>query len=76
MERIFYRVITPCAFSNLEFDTLDDAIHMKKLFSDTDSVEYKEYWKTQGDSCKIVKVTEIIEELYYTKYGNICAQGI
>ncbi len=63
--RIFYRIVTPSTFSNLHADTLEDA---QKKLSDwgecpNGTPENKEYWKKQQALCKIVKVTEITEEL-------------
>lgn len=67
-QRVFYRVMPDRSFSTMEAETLTTA---KKLLYDfgectgadaTD--ENRIFWSKQRDKCIIVKVTEIIEEIY------------
>lgn len=65
--RIFYRVITPSSFSNIDTGSLEEAIEAVKDFGDcpNGSFENKVYWRQQSELCKIVKVTEITEEIQF-----------
>ena len=64
MERVFYRLIKPSTFANLDFNTLDEAKNKLIEFGSTpENKEYYQYWQEKMKQCKIVKVTEIIEEI-------------
>lgn len=58
--RIFYRVVTPETFSNMDCATLSEAQKALAVFG-TGKGEYVEYWKEQAKKCLILKVTEITE---------------
>lgn len=62
-KKVFYRIITPQGFSNLEYPTLEKAEDRLQEFGCSPSKEHKKYWEQQRDLCKIVKVTEIMEEV-------------
>lgn len=60
----FYRVITPTYFSDLDAKDLDDAKKKLKDFGSTpENKEHYQYWQEKKKQCKIVKVTEILEEV-------------
>ena len=63
-KRTFYRVITPSSFSDLNANTLVEA---QKILNDFGKVretsEYYQYWQDQRAACRIVKVTEIEEDI-------------
>lgn len=65
MTKVFYRVIKPSTFANRDFETLEDAsqylIEIGEVHT-MGSLHY-EYWQEHKKQCKIVKVTEITEEL-------------
>ena len=63
MKKVFYRIITPPSFSNLELPKLEKAEDRLREFGCSASKEHKKYWEQQRELCKIVKVTEIIEEV-------------
>lgn len=58
MERTFYRIITPTGFTNIECETLDEANKKLLAFGGQST-----YWIDQMKQCKIVKVTEITEDV-------------
>ena len=64
MTRVFYRLLTPTTFANLDFSTLEEAeqglIEFGNVQKDS---EYYNYWQEKKKQCKIVKVTEITEHL-------------
>jgi len=62
-ERVFYRLITPSTFANLDFITLEMAQSGKVDFGSTPDNRYYQYWQDRMKECKIVKVTEITEEI-------------
>lgn len=63
MTKVFYRVIKPSTFANRDFETLEDASqYLIEIGEVYDSLHY-EYWQEHKKQCKIVKVTEITEEL-------------
>lgn len=63
--KTFYRVIKPGSFSSANFSTLDQAKKEYQRFGECPrgSEKSKHYWKEQQGLCKIVKVTEITEEV-------------
>ncbi len=63
MKREFYRIITPSTFSNLDFETLEEAKKDLIRFGSDPSNEYYEIWQEKMRECKIVRVTEILEEV-------------
>ena len=63
----FYRIITPNYFSDLDAKDLDDAKKKLKDFGSTpENKEYYEYCQERMSQCRIVKVTEIVEDV------NVC----
>jgi len=67
MKREFYRIVTPGTFSNENFETLEEAKSGLLDFGSTpENKEYYQYWQERMKQCKIVKVTEIVEEV------NVC----
>lgn len=66
MKKEFYRIITPSTFSNLNFKTLEEAKEGLLEFGSEPSNEYYANWQKRMKQCKIVKVTEIVEEV------NVC----
>lgn len=70
--RIFYRAITPDTFSDLESVSFKGAKEILEDFG-TSEGEYKEVWAERRKRCKIVKVTEIIEEITVVEVGSLVA---
>jgi hypothetical protein len=63
----YYRVITPDCFSDFNAKDLDEAKKKLKDFGSTpENKEHYQYWQEKMKQCKIVKVTEITEEV------NVC----
>lgn len=62
--RMFWRLITPSSFSNLDTKTYKEAKAEWKKFGEcpNGTPNNKKYWKLQQSLCKIVRVTEIIED--------------
>ena len=70
-----YRVITPDSFSNIytvskgqrqamRIQTIDEALAEIENFGSTDpDNEYYENWEDRRKQCKVVRITEIIEEV-------------
>ncbi len=66
MKRTFFRVIKPDTFANSDHKTLDEAKKNLIAFgSVSENSEHFQYWQDKKKQCKIVKVTEIIEEVNY-----------
>lgn len=64
MKKVFYRLITPGTFADRNCVTLEDAQERLIEFGSTpENVEHYQYWQDQMRKCKIVKVTEIIEDV-------------
>ncbi len=70
MKREFYRIITPRNFSNLDYETLEQAKQGLIRFGSDPSNEYYESWQERMKQCKIVKVTEIYEDIEQTEYNE------
>ena len=64
MKKIFYRIITPPTFSNFELPTLEKAQDTLHDFGCSATKENKKYWEQQRKLCKIVRVSQIIEEVF------------
>lgn len=62
--RVFWRVIVPSTFSNIDTKTYKEAKAEWKKFGEcpNGTPENKAYWKLQQSMSKIVRVTEIIED--------------
>ena len=63
VKRTFYRLLTPGTFSNIDCVTLDEAKQKKIEFGSTAKNIYYPYWQDKMRQCKIVKVTEIVEDV-------------
>ena len=59
--KIYYRVITPDTFADMNFDTLAEAEQAVVRFGECSDRGNAAYWKEQAALCKIVKVTETTE---------------
>lgn len=61
----FFRVIPNPSFSVIRAETLEEARAKKKEFGECPegTPENKAFWARQRELCKIVKVTEIVEEV-------------
>ena len=63
---VFYRVITS-SFSDMEAETLITAKRLLYDFGETTNPnatdENKTYWAGEREKCRIVRVTELIEEI-------------
>jgi hypothetical protein len=62
-QRTFYRLLTPSSFADLDYNTLDEAKSKLIEFGGTPGSEYYDYWQEKMKECKIVKVTETIEDI-------------
>jgi len=66
MKTKFYRIITPSTLANLDFATLEEAKQgLKEFGGDPRNLEYYQYWQEQKSKCKVVKVTQTIEEVTF-----------
>jgi hypothetical protein len=64
MEKIFYRIITPQFFCDIDAETLEEAkFRLKEFGSTPENSKHYEYWQEKMKQCKLVKVTQIIEEI-------------
>jgi hypothetical protein len=63
MTKVFYRVIKPSTFADRDFETLEEASQYLIECGEVYDSLYYEYWQEHKKQCKIVKVTEITEEL-------------
>ena len=63
MKREFYRIITPSTFSNLDFETVEETKQELIKFGSEPSNKYYYLWQERMKECKIVKVTEIVEQV-------------
>lgn len=63
--KIYYRVVTPPAFSDLDRSTLEEAQSALVAFGNVEKEgsPHTEYWQAQRAKCKIFKVVEIAEEV-------------
>ena len=61
--RTFFRVIAPDHYANTDCETLEKAQKVVNHYRENNSPEYAEYWNSIADKCRIVKITEITEEL-------------
>jgi len=53
--KVYYRVITPSTFANMNFDTLPEAQQAVARFGECSDRGNAAYWKEQAALCKIVK---------------------
>jgi hypothetical protein len=63
MERVFYKVVTPDPFSNFNCNSLEEAKAKLSEFKSLPENDHHEYWERVRKGCKIVKVTEITEDV-------------
>lgn len=62
--RIYYRVVTPSTFSDLNYSTLEEAQKALDEFGTVkENSEYFQYWQEQKAKCYIAKVTETLEKI-------------
>jgi hypothetical protein len=61
--RIFYRVVTPDCYSNLNSNTLESAKKNLYNFGRGLNGESSDYWEEQRQQCKIYKITETSEQV-------------
>lgn len=61
---VFYRVITPKFFADLDAGTIEAAEAKMEEFGNVPKTsEYYDYWQEQRAQCYIVKVTETTERM-------------
>ena len=67
MEKVYYRVIhtgdSKGHLSDLNFTTYDEALSKLDSFNSGCSEEYQDYWDKVRSEAKVVKVTELVEEI-------------
>ena len=62
-KRTFYRMITPPSFADTNYTTLGKAIKARRDLVKNVNDQYKDYWSNIAARTKIVKVTEITEDI-------------
>lgn len=62
-KRTFYRMIMPSTFGSADYSTLGQAIKGKRDLNKNVGEQYKDYWSAIAARTKIVKVTEITEDI-------------